>query len=135
MKHPQFYPLFGTFFMMTGVALGALGAHALKELLTPESISSFETAVRYQLIHALALLILPSMTARPKQRIERWGGNLMIAGVFAFSGSIYLLSFKELLGSPRILDFIWPITPLGGLLLIGSWTLLFLSLMKRQSVS
>ncbi len=98
-----------------GVALGAFGAHALKDTLAARgSASTWQTAVLYQLIHAVALLALAG-----------WGGSMSHAraigvcwalGVLFFSGSLYWLA----LGGPR---FLGPVTPLGGLLLLAGWLL------------
>jgi uncharacterized membrane protein YgdD (TMEM256/DUF423 family) len=92
----------------TGVALGAFGAHALKETLAANgTTSAWQTAVLYHLIHATALLALPRWP---------WASRCWIAGVVLFSGSLYWLS----LGGPK---FLGPITPLGGVALLLGWTL------------
>ena len=94
----------------TGVALGAFGAHALKKVLLERgTTASWATAVQYQLLHAVALLALPSLKGDHELTKKLWVG-----GVVLFSGSIYGLS----LGGPRLLG---PVTPLGGLCLIGGW--------------
>ena len=104
-----------------GVAAGALGAHALKDVLHNQGTSSaWETAVLYHLIHVPALLAI-ILHAKDKQTSCPWlgrAGAFWIAGVIFFSGSLYALS----LGGPRWLG---PITPLGGLLLIVGWLCLF----------
>jgi uncharacterized membrane protein YgdD (TMEM256/DUF423 family) len=92
----------------TGVALGAFGAHALKETLASANMTSaWQTAVLYNLIHALALAAVPGWL---------WVRRCWIAGVVLFSGSLYWLS----LGGPKILG---PITPLGGVALLAGWAL------------
>jgi uncharacterized membrane protein YgdD (TMEM256/DUF423 family) len=107
----------------TGVILGAFGAHGLKGRLTPDQLVSFETGVRYQLIHAVLLLVLAQWMRHAPSSLLSWGAALVAAGVFLFSGSIYLLATRDLTGfaSARALG---PVTPLGGLLLIGGWVLL-----------
>lgn len=107
----------------TGVILGAFGAHGLKGRLTPELLVSFETGVRYQLIHALLLLVLALWARSAPSSLLSWSAMLVAVGVLLFSGSIYLLATRELTG------WAWarglgPVTPLGGLLLIGGWVLL-----------
>jgi uncharacterized membrane protein YgdD (TMEM256/DUF423 family) len=92
----------------TGVALGAFGAHALKDTLVANgTTSAWQTAVLYQLVHAAALLALPS---------GRWAGRCWVAGIVLFCGSLYWLS----LGGPKILG---PVTPLGGVAFLLGWAL------------
>lgn len=95
------------------VALGALGAHALKEVLDPSSLESYKVAVLYHLVHTLAILAVIQGNFK-KVTIWFWG-----LGILLFSGSIYLLAVDELMGMK--LSFLGPITPLGGLLFIAGW--------------
>ena len=75
-----------------GVALGAFGAHGLRSMVTPERLAVFETGVRYQVIHALAILAAAwAAHAAPQAAAPRWAGALFAAGVLLFSGSLYLL--------------------------------------------
>ncbi len=113
------------------VVFGALGAHALKEQLDLNSLNSFNTAVRYQMWHVLALLALGIMAENVKNSI--WIFRLWILGIIFFSGSIYLLTLDELMGIN--LSFLGPITPLGGLALIAGWVALALSSWKATSDS
>ena len=93
----------------TGIALGAFGAHALKDRLAlSDMTAAWQTAVLYQLLHAVALLALPDWATVRK---------LWLAGIGLFSGSLYLLA----LGGPKILG---PITPLGGIALLAGWAFL-----------
>lgn len=113
----------------TGIILGAFGAHALKELLQPESLAVFETGVKYQMYHALFLLfagITPQVSQKAKKAIL----FLAVAGVLLFSGSIYFLACNKLF----TFDFktIGFITPIGGLLLIAAWVVLLLHIIKRK---
>lgn len=101
-----------------GVVAGALGAHALRERLEPQQLDSFNTAVRYQVWHALALLVVASQAAA----LGRWGrraGWALLIGALLFSGSIYALVLIE--PRPR---FLGPVTPLGGLCMIVGWLML-----------
>ena len=116
------------FFAVTAVALGALGAHALKEILTENQLHSFETGVRYQFFHALAILFLAVNAEKFNHQLKR-SLYLMSVGICCFSFSIYLLSLQEILGFS--LSFLGPITPIGGLLLISAWTMLFFSIKKQ----
>lgn len=114
---------------ISGIILGAFGAHKLKELLQPESLVVFETGVKYQMYHALFLLfvgIMPMVSEKAKKAIL----GLTVTGVLFFSFSIYFLACNTLFS----FDFkkIGFITPIGGLLLISAWMVLFLNIMKRK---
>ena len=114
----------------TGIIFGAFGAHALKELISPESQQTFETGVRYQIYHAILLLFVGTTVHVPlkfKKRIY----VLTLFGVLLFSGSIYGLATNTLTS----FDFktIGFITPMGGALLIISWMLLFINFLKMKS--
>jgi uncharacterized membrane protein YgdD (TMEM256/DUF423 family) len=94
-----------------GVALGAFGAHGLRARLDARGLEVWETAVRYHLVHAIALLALALSPHAAQLRTAGW---LFAAGIALFSGSLYALA----LGGPRLLG---PVTPLGGLALIAGW--------------
>lgn len=105
------------------VMLGAMGAHMLKDKINYWEMHSFETGVKYQMYHTLALLALVIIyNYIPSKLIEISGCSFML-GMVLFSGSLYLLSMKSILliGHESILG---PITPLGGLALIAGWLLL-----------
>ena len=116
---------------LLAVVFGAFGAHSLKEVLEPHQIDAFETASRYQFYHALALLILGLHADSLKSAV--FVGKLMAVGVFCFSFSIYLLSLQDYLGVN--LSFLGPVTPIGGLLLIISWSLLLLKNFKKHKLN
>lgn len=121
--------LTGSAFGMSAVILGAFGAHALKNLLTIAELSTFETGVRYQMYHALFLLFVSKTdTITEKAKKSIW--YLILFGVLLFSGSIYLLATNSITS----FDFkiIGPITPIGGLLLIIAWGVLFLNILKTN---
>ena len=103
----------------TAVGLGAFGAHALKDRLTPEYLQVFETAVRYQMYHAVALLAVAFASTRVDNTVIKLAGFAFILGIFLFSGSLHALLFLE--DAPRWLG---PITPIGGIFLILGWFLL-----------
>ncbi len=100
-----------------GVALGAFGAHGLAERIAPDRLAIYETGVRYQLVHALALLAVAALCREGSGNRPAW---LFVAGVVVFSGTLYALA----LGGPRWLG---AVTPLGGLALIGGWIALALA--------
>jgi len=114
-------------FCLSAVILGAFGAHALREVLSESQISSFQTGVRYQFFHGLAILIISLnmnyFTDRLSSIIK-----IMSAGIILFSFSIYLLNIQDLIGFS--MSYIGPITPIGGLLLITSWIGLFFNIKK-----
>jgi uncharacterized membrane protein YgdD (TMEM256/DUF423 family) len=117
---PRVFLSFAGLFGATGVAAGAYGAHALSQQLSPYLLNVFQTAVLYQLIHALALLgivALLSQSVRSKALLISAG--LMVIGTVLFSGSLYLLT----LSSWRV----GLITPLGGFLLISAWIMLLIA--------
>ncbi len=109
------------------VVLGAFGAHGLKELLPGEALESFNTGVRYQMYHALLLLVLGSMRQLDEAR-KKWVFYLLLSGVVCFSFSIYLLATSSLTGI--YMAAIGVITPLGGILLISGWLLLAYRIFK-----
>ena len=108
-----------TLLAVLALIFGAIGTHTLKNLLSSENLSSFETGVRYQFYHAIVLLIIALNTDKLKN--TKWVSNLIIIGVFLFSFSIYLLSLQDILNVN--LSFLGPVTPIGGFLLILAWIL------------
>ena len=121
--------IIGAIYGMTSVILGAFGAHAFKKILSVERLQSFETGVKYQMYHALLLLII-GFFLKFETGIEKWAAWCIILGVILFSFSIYLLSFQEVWGVN--LKFLGPITPLGGLLMITGWALLIYVFAKTK---
>ena len=106
------------------ISLGALGAHALKKVLTEEQLQSFETGSDYHIYHTLALLILCSLTNVINEKAIKAVTWLWGTGIILFSGSIYLLATREVLGIEPWSSFLGPITPLGGLCFIAGWATL-----------
>jgi len=103
-----------------GVGAGAFGAHGLRDRLDPASMATFETAVRYQMIHGLAVLIAAQRSGHTPGPAARNAGIFFTAGIVLFSGSLYALA----LGAPRAVGVI---TPFGGLSFLVGWALLALS--------
>ena len=112
------------------VALGAFGAHALKAVLSAAALTTYETAVRYQMYHVVVLLItgiLINRAASPKeQKLLSRAGLFFIDGIVLFSGSLYFIVAKPFLGIEG-LPWVGIITPMGGLLWMVAWVLLGLS--------
>ncbi|MBX7224707.1 MAG: DUF423 domain-containing protein [Chitinophagales bacterium] len=108
------------------VVFGAFGAHGLKPHLSPEQLQSYETAVKYQFYHTFALLAIGIlMNIYPKLNLAL-AGDFFLVGIILFSGSIYLLSCKELLGLGNFSKILGPITPIGGLCFIVGWVITFI---------
>lgn len=120
-----------TFLGLTAIILGAFGAHALKNYLTPEQLISFETGVKYQMYHALFLLFLGLSAVFLTDKTKKLLYWLVVLGVTFFSGSIYLLTTKNVTGID--FKFLGPITPIGGTLLITAWGILFVKVLNKKS--
>jgi uncharacterized membrane protein YgdD (TMEM256/DUF423 family) len=118
--------------MLLGVALGAFGAHGLKPRIGPDALANWHTGVLYQFIHGAGLLFLSLAGEHVGTRYLRLARTLFLGGVVCFSGSLYLLSTRELLGTQGLTPVLGPITPLGGLLYMGGWTVLLVSALRRS---
>jgi hypothetical protein len=114
-------------FGIIAVIFGAFGAHALKAQLSISALENWKTAVNYQFVHALALLLLATLPTTTFIRLSAWFFTL---GIVCFSGSLYLLSLKEILTINTA--FFGPITPIGGLFFIIGWVFLFFSAVKKN---
>lgn len=113
------------FLGLSAVILGAFGAHALKDNLTSAQLLSFETAVRYQMYHAIVLLfvnIYDGFSIKQKNRIS----YLFILGILLFSGSIYAIQLTSITAKS-----IWFVTPLGGLFFIIGWMSMIVIFVKK----
>jgi uncharacterized membrane protein YgdD (TMEM256/DUF423 family) len=106
------------------VAAGAFGAHGLRGRLDPAALAAFETAARYQLFHALAIIVAAERAARTPSRAAGIAGNIFIAGILLFSGSLY----ARALGGPEALAMM---TPFGGLTFMSGWVALAVSYSGR----
>lgn len=126
----KYYISIAAFLGALTVALGAFGAHALKAVLSPAALNTYETAVRYQMYHVVALLItgiLFNKATSPKgQKLLSRAGLFFIDGIVLFSGSLYFIIAKPFLGIEG-LPWVGIITPMGGLLWMVAWVLLGLS--------
>ena len=112
------------------VILGAFGAHALKAIISDKSLAVFETGVRYQYYHVVALLITGILYKEFSNNYLQWAGRLICLGILYFSGSLYLLAFMEI-GAFTGLKWIGAITPLGGACFIAGWLLLAIGVSKK----
>jgi uncharacterized membrane protein YgdD (TMEM256/DUF423 family) len=125
-------------FLITGsllgaiaVALGAFGAHRLKEIVPPETVATFQTGVQYQMYHALALLVVGILFEKFSDKWMKWAGACFITGIILFSGSLYLLTaFKA--ADQVGLKGIGIITPFGGIFFILGWLFLLMGIIKKN---
>jgi len=101
---------------LLAVALGAFGAHALKNRIPAEMLAVWHTGVEYHLFHALGLLAVGLAAVHlPDSTLLKWSGWLMLAGIVLFSGSLYALALSGL-------SWLGAVTPAGGLAFIAAWT-------------
>ena len=109
--------IIGSLFAALSVLLGAFGAHGLKNRLSMEDLAIFETAVRYQMYHALGILLMGVASFYLTEKLVSIPAYFLILGIIIFSGSLFLLVFTNL-------RWFGAITPIGGLCLIIGWLLL-----------
>ncbi len=113
----------GALFGLSGVMIGAFGAHGLKALLTADQLAIYHTGVDYQFVHALALLLLGALAQHQTPKAWQLAATLFIAGVFIFSGSLYLLVLTDT-------SWLGAITPIGGTSFIAGWAALLWGLRR-----
>ncbi|MBD1429583.1 MULTISPECIES: DUF423 domain-containing protein [Sphingobacterium] len=123
--------LTASFFGVIAVILGAFGAHGLEGKISEYHIDTWKTANQYHFYHTFALLFL-STFSRAKSQSIRVSFIFFTIGILLFSGSLYLLSVRELLGITKI-SILGPITPLGGLCFIIGWVGLFIAALKNRA--
>ena len=112
--------------MALATAVGALGTHTLRAILSAERYGVLQTAVLYQFLHALGLLCVGILLERRVDRVLSSAGDLLLAGVLLFSGSLYAL----LCGAPRGVGLL---TPIGGLCLIVGWCVAAVALLRARA--
>jgi uncharacterized membrane protein YgdD (TMEM256/DUF423 family) len=122
--------LFASILGGLAVVFGAFGAHALKKILNKEQLKSFETGVKYQLYHAIVLLII-GFNFNLEIALEKYMAYSFLLGILLFSFSIYGLVISS--AKNKKLTFLGPITPIGGLFLIIGWILLCISILNMQA--
>ncbi|MDM1349638.1 DUF423 domain-containing protein [Myroides marinus] len=115
----------GSIYGALAIILGAFGAHALKKHMTTERLESFEVGVKYQMYHAIFLVVLGLM---PAQLDIRGAINIIIIGVFLFSFSIYGLTLSATF--KKKIKVLGPITPIGGLCMVIGWVMLLIQFIK-----
>lgn len=120
----MFWGLIAATFLFLGVSLGAFAAHGLKGKLAADMLVVFETAVRYHMYHALALLAVANFA--PRERAFVWAGDFYVAGIVLFSGSLYALAISGV-------KWLGAITPLGGLCFLLGHALLAVAFYRLGS--
>lgn len=114
------------------VALGAFGAHGLQNITSDEKIlHGFQTAVQYQIYHALALLATGIIYNSFPTKGVKAAGTCFIIGIILFSGSLYLLTALKIQDNTSLLKIAGPITPIGGLFFIIGWLLLVIAFIRK----
>jgi len=113
------------------VSLGAFGAHALKQIVPPDTVSTFQTGVQYQMYHSLALLATGIIYERYPVKFIKWAGVCFIWGIVLFSGSLYFLTLLKATATVG-LQGAGVITPFGGLFFIAAWLFLLLGITRRN---
>ena len=119
------------------VVLGAMGAHALKKVLNPEELASFETGVKFLMYGSIQLLVIflfeHTSSTKFNSKYFHTAGNLVLLGTSLFSFSIFILSTRYITGlGDGLVKIIGPVTPIGGLLIIAGWVFLGMSFVKRS---
>jgi uncharacterized membrane protein YgdD (TMEM256/DUF423 family) len=109
---------------LVGVAAGAFGAHGLRDQLTPARLQTFQTAVRYQLIHAPVVLVVAGLAGQNPAPLLRLAGWLLVGGAVVFAGSLYLLVLADL-------PALGAVTPLGGVGMLTGWVCLLIAGLRR----
>ena len=119
----------GALLLTVAVMLGAFGAHSLENTLDPDRLDAFNSAVSFQIYHALGLIVVAfALQWLPGSRLPRWSGWLMLAGICFFSGSIYL----HTLGAPTIIVMA---APVGGISFMIAWALLAVAVFTSPSTA
>jgi uncharacterized membrane protein YgdD (TMEM256/DUF423 family) len=112
------------------VTLGAFAAHGLKKIVSPETVATFETGVRYQFYHTFALLATALLLQRMQGSSLVWAGYCFIIGIVLFSGSLYALTALKATETVG-LNGVGIITPFGGLFFIAGWLLMLIGIIKN----
>jgi uncharacterized membrane protein YgdD (TMEM256/DUF423 family) len=111
------------------VVLGAFGAHGLRSRIDARQLEVWQTAVQYHFYHVFALLFL-AVIARPDSNAAVWSWCFFFFGILLFSGSLYLISCRDIFGMPGLVK-LGPVTPVGGLLFIAGWISLAIAAVKK----
>lgn len=120
----RLFMVLGSILAALAVISGAMGAHALRAVISADKLHIFQTAAQYHFYHALGLFAVAFVTHRlPQSKLAVWAGWSMVLGIVLFSGSLYLLSITGI-------GLLGAVTPVGGLAFISAWFLLALAAYK-----
>ena len=125
MKTSRMWILVGATLGLLGVVAGALGAHALRGVLETDALATFQTAVRFQMYHAIVLLVVGLLAGRWKPGLINLAGALFTAGGLLFSGSLYMLAITGI-------GAFGAVTPVGGVGLIAGWGALIIGAYRHH---
>lgn len=136
MKRQKTHALIASLLGASSIGIGAFGAHGLKQkyeagLITLNQLNAFDTGARYQIYHSLALLLLIALSQKLTAKFYTYAFLSFCCGILFFSGSLYLLSTKDLLNLSW-LSFLGPITPIGGLFFMAGWIFIGLGFKKEN---
>ena len=120
--------LAGAIFGLLGVVAGAFGVHTLRDVLDAKALNTFETGVRFQMYHALALLAAGLLAGQWRTGFMTLSGVLFAAGIILFSGSLYILAVTGI-------GVFGAVAPLGGMSLIGAWASLIIGAIRQRDPS
>ena len=118
--------------LLFAVVLGAFGAHGLRDKVDAQALANWKTGVEYQFYHGLALLFLAVAGERMREASLAWVRRAFLLGILGFSGSLYLLATRQVLGTEALTPLLGPITPLGGLLFIVGWAVLAFAALRKS---
>ena len=121
----------GILLAATAVILGAFGAHALKQILGPDQLVTFETGVRYQFYHSFALVATGILYASFPFKQVKLASTFFLLGILLFSGSLYALTLLKMNGEVG-LGGVGILTPIGGVFFILGWLMLFFGIIKKK---
>lgn len=124
--------IIGSLMAALAVVIGAFGAHALKPVMTILQQQTYETGVKYHIIHSIGIIIIAILYHLLSIKTLKYAAYFMFAGIILFSFSLYLLALKQVLGISNW-TFLGPITPIGGMLFIIAWLLTAWSVTKSKN--
>jgi uncharacterized membrane protein YgdD (TMEM256/DUF423 family) len=131
MEMAKIYLVLGSVLAGLAVILGAFGAHGLKQLVPPETVTTYQTGVQYQMYHAFAILVIGILAERAANTaFLNYAGMSFLTGIVLFSGSLYLMASLKAVNKVGV-SGIGIITPIGGLFFILGWILFLIAVAKR----
>lgn len=122
------WAVLATFLLALAVIFGAFGAHTLKDKISDYNLEIYNKGVFYQFIHSIGILFLGLFLIGRENKFLRLSALFLLLGIIFFSGSLYLLSLRDISFTGSITKILGPITPLGGLCFVAGWILMGLGL-------